>query len=69
MSELLATVSVSTEAENSRMDRSRMQLIIEYEGDSSVVDDVLSAIQTAVEDTDQSAGNVFADVADREEIG
>ena len=45
-----------------------MQIIIEYEGDSGVVDDVLSAVQTAVEDTDQSAGNVFADVADKEEI-
>ena len=51
------------------MDRSKMQLIIEYEGDSGLVDDVLSAVQTAVEDTDQSAGNVFADVADKEEIG
>ncbi len=46
-----------------------MQLIVEYEGDSGLVDDVLSAIQTAIEDTDQSAGNVFADVADEEEIG
>ena len=45
-----------------------MQIIIEYEGDSGVVDDVLSAVQTAVEDVDQSAGNVFADVADYEEI-
>jgi hypothetical protein len=50
------------------MDRSKMQLIVEYEGDSELADDVLAAIQTAVEDTDQSAGNVFADVADREEI-
>ena len=45
-----------------------MQLIIEYEGDSGLVDDVISAVQTAVEDTDQSAGMVFADVADKEEI-
>lgn len=51
------------------MDRSRMQLVIEYEGDSSVVDDVLAAVTTAVEDTDQSAGAVFADVADREDLG
>ncbi len=50
------------------MDRSRMQLIIEYEGDSELVDDVLSAVQTAIEDADQSAGSVFADVADKEEI-
>jgi len=46
-----------------------MQLIVEYEGDSYLIDDVISAVQTAIEDTDQSAGNVFADVADEEEIG
>lgn len=51
------------------MHRSKMQLIIEYEGDSYLIDDVISAVQTAVEDTDQSAGNVFADIVDEEEIG
>ena len=46
-----------------------MQLIIEYEGDSYLIDDIISAVQTAVEDTDPSASHVFADIADEEEIG
>lgn len=50
------------------MDRSKMTLIIEYEGDSGLVDDVISEVARAVEDADQSAGNVFVDVMDREEL-
>jgi len=45
-----------------------MQLIVEYEGDSALVGDVLAAVMSAVEDTDQSAGAVFADVAEQEEL-
>jgi len=68
-SKLLGKAFVSTKVETKTVDRSRMQIIIEYEGDSGMVDDVLAAVTTAVEDVDQSAGNVFADVADAEEIG
>jgi hypothetical protein len=46
-----------------------MQIVVEYEGDVEAVDEVLSAVVTAVEDTDMTAGAVFADVADEEEIG
>ena len=69
MSKHLQMGSENTELRTTGMDRSRMQIIIEYEGDSSALDDVISAVQTAVEDADQSAGSVFADVADLEELG
>ena len=69
VSVLLLMGSENMELRTTEMKRSKMQLIIEYEGDSYLIDDIISAVQTAVEDTDPSASHVFADIADEEEIG
>jgi len=50
------------------MGRNRVQVVVEYEGDFGIIDDVLAAVVAAVEDVDWGATSVFADVADKEEI-
>lgn len=40
-----------------------MQVVVEYEGDASMADDVAAAVESAVRDTDVSAYCVFSDVS------